>query len=97
MIIFESTLTTFEASFIFEAAGAVSKIGSSLKSNHHVRFSLPKSLKHTVAVVSIVAVFVAVAGVTVIAEVNVIIVVVTVDGTADVLFLLLLMYCFYHY
>jgi hypothetical protein len=36
MIIFESTLTTFEAGFIFfEAAGAVSKIGSSLKSNHH--------------------------------------------------------------
>jgi hypothetical protein len=35
MIIFDLTLTTFEASFIFEAAGAVSKIGSSLKSNHH--------------------------------------------------------------
>ncbi len=35
MIIFESTLTTFEASIIFEAAGAVSKIDSSLKSNHH--------------------------------------------------------------
>ncbi len=35
MIIFESTLTTFEASSIFEAAEAVAKIGSSLKSNHH--------------------------------------------------------------
>jgi hypothetical protein len=32
MIIFESLLTTFEASFIFEAAGAVAKIGSRLKS-----------------------------------------------------------------
>jgi hypothetical protein len=35
MIIFELSLATFEASFIFEAAGAVSKIGLSLKSNHH--------------------------------------------------------------
>jgi hypothetical protein len=34
-MIFESALTIFEASFIFEAAGAVSKIGLSLKSNHH--------------------------------------------------------------
>jgi hypothetical protein len=36
MIIFELTLTTFEGAFLFfEAAGAVSKIGSSLKLNHH--------------------------------------------------------------
>jgi hypothetical protein len=35
MIIFESTLTTFEATLFFEAAGAVSKIGLSLKSKHH--------------------------------------------------------------
>jgi hypothetical protein len=33
MIIFELILTTFEA--FFKAAGAVAKIGSSLKSNHH--------------------------------------------------------------
>ncbi len=32
MIIFESPLTTFEAALFFEAAGAVSKNGSSLKS-----------------------------------------------------------------
>ena len=31
-------MTTFEASIIFKAAGAVSKIGSSLKPNHHLRF-----------------------------------------------------------
>ncbi len=48
MIIFESTLTTFEASFSFEAAGAVLKIGSSLKLHHHWQINLPKSLKHTV-------------------------------------------------
>jgi hypothetical protein len=35
MIIFESILTTFEASFIFEAAGAVAKIDSSLILNHY--------------------------------------------------------------
>ncbi len=35
MIIFGSILTTFDVSFIFKAAEAVSKIGSSLKSNHH--------------------------------------------------------------
>ena len=35
MIIFESLLTTFEPSFIFEAARAVVKINSSLKPNHH--------------------------------------------------------------
>ncbi len=32
---FKSILTTFEASFIFEAARAVAKIVSSLNSNHH--------------------------------------------------------------
>jgi hypothetical protein len=32
----------------FEVAGAVSKIGLSLKSNHHCQFSFAKSLKHTV-------------------------------------------------
>ena len=31
MIIFESLLTTFKASIIFEAAGAIAKIGLSLK------------------------------------------------------------------
>ncbi len=35
MIILGLILTTFDVSLIFEAAGAVSKIGSSLKSNHH--------------------------------------------------------------
>ena len=34
MIIFESILTTFEASVIFEAAGAVAKIYLSLKPDH---------------------------------------------------------------
>ncbi len=37
MINFDLILTTFEASFIFEAAGAVVKIGLSLKSNHHLQ------------------------------------------------------------
>ncbi len=49
MIIFGSISTTFDLSFVFEAAGAVSKIGSSLKSNHYSKFSLAKSLKHTVS------------------------------------------------
>ena len=40
MIIFESFLTTFEAGSIFEAAGAVTKIGSSIKSNHHNKVNL---------------------------------------------------------
>jgi len=35
IIIFESLLTPFEASIIFEADMAVAKIGSSLNSNHH--------------------------------------------------------------
>ncbi len=35
MIILEAILTFFEASFIFEAVGAVSKICSRLNSNHH--------------------------------------------------------------
>ncbi len=35
MIIFEFILTTFEASLVFKAAGALAKIGSSLKLNHH--------------------------------------------------------------
>ncbi len=34
IISFESLLTTFEVSVIFEAAWALSKIGSSLKLNH---------------------------------------------------------------
>jgi hypothetical protein len=55
MIISESILTTFGASFIFfEAACEVEEIGQSLKSNHHTigKFGLPKSLKHTVTCVS---------------------------------------------
>jgi hypothetical protein len=50
MIIFESILTTFEVSIIFfEAAGGVTKVGSSLKLNHHIgKFSLPKPLKSSV-------------------------------------------------
>jgi hypothetical protein len=35
MTIFELILTTFTASIIFEAAGEVAKIGSSLKLNQH--------------------------------------------------------------
>jgi len=35
MIIFESILSTFESILVLEAAGAVMKIGSSLKSNLH--------------------------------------------------------------
>ena len=35
MVIFESLLTPFEARSIFEAAGALVKIGTSLKSSHH--------------------------------------------------------------
>jgi len=38
-----------EAVFL-EAAGAVVKIGSSLKPNHHKKSSLPKSVKPSVAV-----------------------------------------------
>ena len=38
MIIFESILTTFEPSVIFEAAGAALEIGSSLKPIHHHDF-----------------------------------------------------------
>jgi len=45
MIIFESFLTTFEASIIFEAAGATVKIGSSIKPNHHDKVYLSKSVK----------------------------------------------------
>ncbi len=37
MVIYEALLTTFEASFIFESSGAVTKICSSLKQNHHYR------------------------------------------------------------
>jgi hypothetical protein len=39
MIIFESTLTTYQASFL-EAAEAVVKIGFSLKSNHYNQIQL---------------------------------------------------------
>ncbi len=35
MLVSRLFLTTFEANFVFEAAGAEVKIGSSLKSNHH--------------------------------------------------------------
>jgi hypothetical protein len=35
MIIFKSILTTFEASFCFEAAGAEAETGLSLNSKHH--------------------------------------------------------------
>ena len=35
MIIFESFFTPFESSIIFEAPGAVVKIGLSLKPNYH--------------------------------------------------------------
>jgi hypothetical protein len=35
MIIFASNMTTFKLSVVFQAAGAVVKIGSSLKPNHH--------------------------------------------------------------
>ena len=38
MIIFKSILTTFEASIIFKAAGAVVEIDSSLKPNHRYEF-----------------------------------------------------------
>jgi hypothetical protein len=34
MLLFESILTTFEESYIFEATAAVAKIGLRLKSNH---------------------------------------------------------------
>jgi hypothetical protein len=37
MIIFESDLTTLDSSFVFEAAGAVAKISSDLKSNHYLQ------------------------------------------------------------
>jgi hypothetical protein len=47
-IIFESTLTTFEASSIFEAAEAVAKLASAYNQTTINKFSLPKSVKHTV-------------------------------------------------
>ena len=40
MIIFESILTTFKANKNFDAAGAVAKIGSSLKPNDHNQLKL---------------------------------------------------------
>ena len=45
MIIFESILSTFEATVVsfFENAGAVVEIGSSLRSNHHNKFYLAQS------------------------------------------------------
>ncbi len=46
MIILKSILTTFEASSIFEKAGAVAKIGSNLKSVG--KFSLPSLFFDTV-------------------------------------------------
>jgi hypothetical protein len=42
-------LINFDQALFFEAAEQVAKIGSSLKSNHTIsKFSLPKSVKHTV-------------------------------------------------
>ena len=46
MIIFELILTSFDASFIFEAAWVVAKIGLSLTTIG--KFSLPKSVKRSV-------------------------------------------------
>jgi hypothetical protein len=49
MIIFESTLTTFEASFIFGGSWRSIKNWLELKIEPHIgRFSFAKSLKHTV-------------------------------------------------
>jgi hypothetical protein len=42
MIIFESILTTFKASSVFEAAGTLLKIGLRLKLNHHRQIWLAK-------------------------------------------------------
>ncbi len=47
MIIFVSILTTFDLSNVFEVAGAVVKIGSSLKPNHYEQLSLSKSVKYS--------------------------------------------------
>ena len=41
MIIFESLLTAFEASSIFEAAGVEARMGRSLRPNHHNKIKLP--------------------------------------------------------
>jgi hypothetical protein len=35
LLIFEPILTPFEATIVFDAAGAVLKIGLSVKPNHH--------------------------------------------------------------
>ena len=49
MIIFESLVTTFEASIIFlEPAGAVAKIGLGLKSNRQMKLVLSECPKRTV-------------------------------------------------
>jgi len=40
MTIFELFLTTFEASIVFDTAGAGAKIGLSLKLSHHYKFEL---------------------------------------------------------
>ena len=53
MIIFESLSTTSKASGIFKAAGAVAKIGTHLKLNHH-NTTLSKSLIHTVVMMVVV-------------------------------------------
>jgi len=45
MIIFESFLTTFEASVIFEPAGLVSKIGLCLKLTTITKFNQDKLVK----------------------------------------------------
>jgi hypothetical protein len=48
ILLFLVDFAHFEAGIIFEAAVAVVKIGSSLESNYHMQYSLPKSVKHTV-------------------------------------------------
>jgi len=49
-MIIGSILTIFEVSSIFWVAGTLTKTGLSLKSNHQIKLSLSKSLKHTVHV-----------------------------------------------
>ena len=46
MIIFQSSLITFEASSVFEAAVAATKINSKLKLNHHNQVKPVQILYH---------------------------------------------------
>ncbi len=46
MIIFELILTTFEATVIFKAAGAIAENGWAKKRTPIANFILPKSVKH---------------------------------------------------